>query len=161
METIHQLADYIGQPPFLYGAVAGVALVLLVLALLKIRAHPKAFEAFAGEFGTVRVSADALRELIQRYCEEMPEIGRARALIKVKNGELRILIRLRIRSDTRLVGVSGYLQEQIGGIIRKNLGLENIGPVDVMVAGILPVSQKRKRGKNTPDDEAGDPPVAS
>ena len=153
MDTIDQFTSLVRQSDFLIGAAAGAVLVLLVLLLFKLRRKPKDFEAFSGEQGTVWVSGDALRDLIQRYCEEMPEVGRARAIIRFKGKQLQIQIRLRIRSDARLVGVSGYLQEQIGGIIRQNLGMDNIGPVDVMVVGILPVAQSRSPKKNPPEEE--------
>lgn len=142
---LFNLVEYFSQSAFLAGAAAGASLVLLLLFLLKLRCRPANLEASSGELGRVLVSSHALRDLIQRHCEEMPEVGRARAVIQLKGGQINIQIRLRIRSDARLVGVSGYLQERIGAVIRQNLGMENIGPIDVMVAGILSPSKPRAR----------------
>jgi len=156
MQTAAELFHYIREPDFLFGVIVGIILVLLVMLLGSLRRRPQQFEAFSGEQGSVRVTSQALRELVQRYCEEMPEVGRARAIIRVKGKLLTIQIRLRIRSDARLVGVSGYLQEQIGGIVRKNLGMENIGPVDVVVVGILPASKPQHGRRKDKPEEIGE-----
>lgn len=138
------LMNLIQQPEFLMGLLAGLIVALLLALLLRaLQRPPTSFEAFSNESGKVVVSKQALQDQIQRCCEELGDVGKARACVLHKNGLLSIKIRLRVRSNAKLIGISGYIQEQIGAVLRKNLGIENIGPIDIVVTGILPSSQEQ------------------
>lgn len=137
------LITFLERPEFLVGALTGFILALLLLLLIKgLRRSPEMFEAFTNDAGKVLISRHALQEQIQRCCEELDDIGKARARVISNRDVLSVRVHLRVKSNAKLVGISGYLQEQIDTVVRKNLGVENIGPIDIVVTGILPSAQE-------------------
>lgn len=151
------ITTFIQQPEFLLGALAGFLLAtLLVIVVGFLRRQPEMFEAFSNESGKVLVSRQALQEQIQRCCEELSDVGRSRVTVIQRDHVLSIRIRLRLRSNAKLVGISGYLQQQIDSVVRKNLGVENIGPIDLVVTGILPPVAQEKATSIKPEEKAVD-----
>ena len=59
-----------------------------------------------------------------------------------------------LRSNAKLVGISGYLQQQVTNVVRTNLGVENIGPIDILVTGVLPPAAQEKATSIKPEDSA-------
>jgi hypothetical protein len=157
MDIFRDLAIYINRPEFLVGVAFGLVLCALVVALFTLlRRPPQMFEAFSNEQGKVLVSRQALQEQIQRRCEELGDVGKARATVIDKSGTLSIHIRLRVRSNARLIGISGYLQEQIDAVLRRNLGIENVGPIDIIVTGILPHAREEQVTSIKPEEKAAE-----
>lgn len=145
------------QPEFLIGVLSGLLLAALVFFLItSFRRPPETFEAFANESGKVLVSRHALQEQIQRCCEELSDVGRTRATVIQKNDVISIRLRLRVKSNARLVGISGYLQEQIDSVLRTNIGVQNIGPIDIVVTGILPEPEGEPATSIKPEEKAAD-----
>lgn len=148
------ITTFIQQPDFQIGALVGFLLAtLLVILFTSLRRQPQMFEAFSNESGKVLVSRQALQEQIQRCCEELSDVGRSRVTVLQKNKVLSIRVRLRLRSNAKLVGISGYLQEQIDSVVRKNLGVADIGPIDIVVTGILPPISQEKATSIKPEDK--------
>lgn len=143
------------QPEFRIGLLTGFVVALLLVVLLRLlRRPPGMFEAFANDSGKVLVSRHALEEQIQRCCEQLNDVGKARVKVLTAKNTLLVRVRLRIRSNAKLVGISGYLQEEITTALHKNLGIENIGPIDIVVAGILPVVTKKETTSIKPEDKS-------
>ncbi len=122
--------------PFVTGGALGVAAVLVVLVLLT--RQPRRFRAFDTAGGEVLVTRKAVRELVQRCCEELGDVGSARVEIRLRGGEVRVGVRLRVRKSANLKGISGYLREQISTVLTENLGIERLGEIGILVVGILP-----------------------
>lgn len=121
--------------PVALGAIAAVVLILLLWVLL--RRQPRSFRAFESESGEVMVTRKAVRELVQRCCEDLGEVGSAQARIEIRRGELHVQVGLRIRRNANLKGISGYLREQINQALTENLSIEKIGAIEIVVVGIL------------------------
>lgn len=156
-EIQNAIVTFLQQPEFLMGLALGFALCAVVVGIFALmRRPPETFEAFSNDQGKVMVSRQALQEQIQRRCEELSEVGKARAHIISKGELLSIRIRLRVRSNAKLIGISGYLQEQIDAVLRRNLGVENIGPIDIIVTGILPATPEEQVTSIKPDEKAID-----
>src|SRR5690606_8699226 len=105
---------YLQQPGLLDGVLIGLVLSLLIAFLIALlRRQPETFEAFANDSGKVRISRHALQEQIQRCCEELDDVGRCRVAVIQRAKVLSVRIQLRLRSNAKLVGISGYLQQQV------------------------------------------------
>lgn len=142
--------------PFLIGIVAGFLLFALFALLIRlVRRPPETFEAFSNEAGKVLISRQALQEQIQRCCEDLVDVGRARVKVLSKRELVSIHVRLKIKSNAKLVGISSYLQGQISSVLHKNLGVENVGPIDILVTGILPQSGKETTNI-TPEEKSAE-----
>lgn len=123
------------QSYLVIGAVVAIAVgILLWYALSR---QPKTFKAFDSAGGEVHVTRKAVRELVRRCCEELGDVGSASTKIDIKNGLVHVTVHLRVRKSTNLKNVSGYLREQIGAVLSENLGVEEMGDIDIIVIGIL------------------------
>ena len=113
------------------------AVVVLALFIHLVRRQPRAFVAFGSAGGSVKVTRKAVRELVQRCCEELGGVGSARADVRIRRGALCTRVELRLRPNANLKGISNYLRQQIAAALTDNLGLENVGDIDVVVVGIF------------------------
>jgi hypothetical protein len=151
---IQTVTTFLQQPGFLIGVLTGFLLATLIAILFSyLKRPPETFEAFTNEAGQVLVSRQALKEQIQRCCEELGDVGKARAAVIHRNQTISIRLHLRVRSNAKLAGISAYLQEQVGTVLRSNLGIENIGPIDIVVTGILPPPREKEASTSIRADE--------
>lgn len=114
-----------------------LAIVFIVLVLLFLKLSKNNLLVFNNEDGKVEISKAAIQEIIQRTCEQFVEVGRARGDISKSRGQINIRVRLKLRVKTRLQDISNELQHQITRAIRDDLGIENLGVVNVIVEGFL------------------------
>ncbi|MCB1120039.1 MAG: hypothetical protein KJT03_00700 [Verrucomicrobiae bacterium] len=113
----------------------GILFVILIVLFLKLgKAN---LLVFNNNDGKVEISRNAIQEIIQRTCEQFVEVGRARGDIIKSKGQIHIKVRLKLRVKTRLQDISNELQRQITHAIRHDLGIENLGEVNVVVEGFL------------------------
>lgn len=111
--------------------------IILVLLLVLIIARPvPTVHAFTGPAGRVTISRRAVHDLIEARCRAFRGVGSAKAIVTPRSGELDIRIELKIRESARLEDLSSQIQGEIGGMLRENLALENIGAVDIVVTGV-------------------------
>ena len=76
--------------------------------------------------------------MLETCCEQVRGIASARARVVRKGGLFHTELRLRIRPDARLDAIQGYLTEEIGEIYRQNLGVKEIGRIEIKVVGVAP-----------------------
>jgi hypothetical protein len=65
-------------------------------------------------------------------------VASARATVSRSRGKFKVTLRLKVRPNAKLDAIQGYLTEEIGDIFRENLGIGEIGQVDVKVIGVTP-----------------------
>jgi hypothetical protein len=114
------------------------SLALLVL-LLWLR-PPSTLTLSKGDKGGLRISRHALHRLIETCCEQLRGVASARASVGRSDGKFTVAIRLKIRPNAKLDAIQGYLTQEVGDIFRENLGIGEIGRVDVKVVGVSPES---------------------
>jgi hypothetical protein len=112
------------------------SLVLLIL-LLGLRT-PSTITLRKDEKGGLRISRHALHRLIETCCEQLRGVASARATVSRSRGKFKVTLRLKVRPNAKLDAIQGYLTEEIGDIFRENLGIGEIGQVDVKVIGVTP-----------------------
>lgn len=112
--------------------------VLLIL-LLWLR-PPSTLVLRKDEKGGLLISRHALHRLIETCCEQLRGVASARASVSRSRGKFTVAIRLKVRPNAKLDAIQGYLTEEIGDIFRENLGMGEIGQVDVKVIGVIPES---------------------
>jgi hypothetical protein len=114
------------------------SLALLVL-LLWLR-PPSTLTLSKDSKGGLRISRHALHRLIETCCEQLRGVASARASVSRSRGKFTVAIRLKVRPNAKLDAIQGYLTQEIGDIFRENLGIGEIGRVDVKVVGVTPES---------------------
>lgn len=131
------LLDWLDSKYFIGGAwTFGVLLVLWLCKAMMFR-PPRVVQAFPTEGGQVLVTRRAVKELVLHCCEELGGNGSADVDVGIHAGELRTRIALKLRSNANVKGVTSYLRERIVQALTENLGLENLGAVDIVVVGVL------------------------
>jgi uncharacterized alkaline shock family protein YloU len=120
-----------------------LAILLVVLVVVFLKLGKSNLLVFNNKDGKVEISRTAIQEIIERTCEQFVEVGRARGDIQKSKGKINIKVRLKLRVKTRLQDISNELQHQITRAIRNDLGIENLGEVNVIVEGFL--AEKKPR----------------
>lgn len=90
--------------------------------------------------GGLRISRHALHRLIETCCEQLKGVASARAQVGRSRGKFVVTIRLKVRPNAKLDAIQGYLTQEVGDIFRENLGIGEIGRVEVKVVGVAPES---------------------
>jgi hypothetical protein len=121
--------------PYVLGGFAAIAVVALIVYLLL--RQPREFAAFGEGDDRVFVTRRAVRELIQRCCEQLGNVGSAQVRVRIRSDLLHTHIALRVRKSANLKGISGYLREQVTHALTENLGIQKIGEIEIVVVGIL------------------------
>ena len=112
------------------------ALALLVLLLCL---RPAAtVTLLSDERGQLSISRHALHRLIETCCEQLRGVASARASVRRREGKFAVTISLKVRPNAKLDAIQGYLTQEVGDIFRDNLGIGEIGPVEVKVVGVTP-----------------------
>jgi hypothetical protein len=113
-----------------------LGLVFLVLLLLLFR-QPSTLLISASERGRLTISRHALHRIVEACCEHIKGVATARAHVIRSRGRLRTEIRLKIRPDAKLDAIQGYLTQEVADIYRLNLGLKEVGPIEVKIVGVV------------------------
>jgi hypothetical protein len=110
------------------------ALALLVL-LLCLR-PPASLTLISNAQGELRISRLALHRLIENCCEQLRGVATARASVGRSRGKFTVTLRLTVRPNAKLDAIQGYLTQEVGEIFKENLGVGEIGRVQVKVVGV-------------------------
>jgi uncharacterized alkaline shock family protein YloU len=137
--TMQSLIDKFGIQPFTLTLIILIPLAILFVVLVGVflKLGKSNLLVFNNADGKVEISRGAIQEIIQRTCEQFVEVGRARGDIRRSKGKITIKVRLKLRVKTRLQDISNELQSQVTRAIRDDLGIENLGEVNVIVEGFL------------------------
>ncbi len=129
---------FVSSPYFPY-VICGLTSLIFLLILLRIFWKlTRQFTAFNDENGSVTVSQRAIRQMVQQCCEQLGDVGRAHAIIHIHRNQLKIKVKLRVKKNASLKGISGFLKEQITQVLAESFGIEEISELDVAVIGVLP-----------------------
>ena len=151
-----RLNDWIGytaglEPLKLYGgALLAVGLILLFMRLF-CGCRAKRVIAYATEGGKVIVSRSAIVELVQSACAQIESVSKPRVSIRIRRGIPHFQVRLKLSSGGRLREIESSLQQQLREALTQNLGIENLGNIDVIATGF-----KTIRISNPDKDESGE-----
>lgn len=113
--------------------------LLALLAIVIVLRSPQTLVLAKDKSGRLEISRHALHRVIETCCEQVRGIASARAVVTRKGKLLHTELRLKIRPDAKLDAIQGYLTQEITEIYNQNLGLKDIGPIEVKVVGVEPV----------------------
>jgi hypothetical protein len=114
----------------------GSLIVLLVILLILLH-QPSLLFLSTSESGRLAISRHALHRLVEACCEQTKGIATARASVVHSRGRFNTEVRLKIRPDAKLNAIQGYLTQEIADIYRQNLGLKEVGPIEVKIVGVV------------------------
>jgi len=110
---------------------------LVLLAILILLRQPKTLMLARNEQGRLRISRHALHRLLETCCEQVGGVASARAFVKRRRGKFCTKLRLKVRPNAKLDAIQGYLTQEIASTYRDNLGIKEVGPVEIEVVGVI------------------------
>ncbi len=132
-EEIIELLQQLAQPVYLY--TGGAVLVLGFLLILLLRRQPKKVVAYVTENGRVMVSRSAIIELVQTSCEQLKDVSKPHVRIQVKGKVTHFDVSIKLLSGGRLRTVEETLQAHLRRALSENLGIENLGRINIVATG--------------------------
>lgn len=129
-----ELFHYLTEP--LYWGLAAVLLVLLLLFILQRKHQPSTFAAFNATSGKVLVSRTAIVDIVKRTCDYTDYIDSSKVKVNTRKKKLDIRLFIKLKPGARLSSVTTSVQKNLEVNLRKNIGIENLGKIDVIVTGI-------------------------
>jgi hypothetical protein len=132
---VSSVLEYFANAPALVIALwVGTGLLVLLLFLRK----PRRLLLAANEAGRLQISRHALHRLLEACCQQLKGVVSARARVARSRGKFKTFLRLKVRPDAKLDAIQGYLSQEIADIYRLNLGITNVGPIEIEVVGVIP-----------------------
>ncbi|HZP59967.1 MAG TPA: hypothetical protein VFB27_06540 [Opitutaceae bacterium] len=115
-----------------------VAAVIVVFALLMVLLwSPAMLVLGTNERGRLTISRHALHRIVEACCLQVKGVASARASVVRSHGRFHTEVRLKIRPDAKLDAIQGYLTDEITDIYHQNLGLKEVGPIEVKIIGVV------------------------
>lgn len=118
-----------------YALIALAALALIALLILLLRRQPKKIVAYATDDGQVFVARSAIKELVQTACEQLEGVSKPRTRISIKGDCAHFDVQVKLVGNCRLKEVEATLQKHMRRTLTENLGIENLGQIDVTATG--------------------------
>jgi hypothetical protein len=113
------------------------SLVLFLLVVLVLLHQPAMLVLSANDRGRLAISRHALHRIVEACCEQIKGVATARAFVVRSRGRFYTEVHLKIRPDAKLDAIQGYLTQEIADIYRQNLGLKEVGPIEVKIVGVV------------------------
>ena len=138
MEKAQQLLERLleGLPnPFIAPAVLLLFFGLCLFALR--RRQPKEILAFQNQAGQVTVARQAITDLVKRVCLGNDSVGKCAIRIRMRRNALNIVVRIQLLAGSHLNDVTSALQDGISRTLQDNLGIENLGDINIVVTGFM------------------------
>jgi hypothetical protein len=132
--TVSSVLEYFLDAPAL---VIALWSALGLLALLLLLRKPSRLLLVTNESGRLQISRHALHRLLETCCQQLRGIASARARVVQRRGKFKTYLRLKVRPDAKMDAIQGYLAQEITDIYRLNLGITNVGPIEIDVVGVV------------------------
>jgi hypothetical protein len=115
--------------------------VLGLIAILFLSRKPRLL-LVSNENGRLQISRHALHRLLETCCQQLRGVSSARARVVKRRGKFKTYLRLKVRPDAKMDAIQGYLTQEITDIYRLNLGITNVGPIEIEVVGVIPENKE-------------------
>lgn len=112
--------------------------LLALLVVLFFQRTPQTLILAKDDKGRLEISKHALHRVIEACCEQVRGIASARAQVSRRGRLLHTQLNLKIRPDAKLDAIHGYLTQEIADIYRQNLGVKDVGEIEIKVVGVVP-----------------------
>ena len=113
-----------------------------LLALFLILRKPRRLLLVSNESGRLQISRHALHRLLEACCQQLSGVSSARARVVKRRGKFKTYLRLKVRPDAKMDAIQGYLSQEIADIYRLNLGITNVGPIEIEIIGVVPENKE-------------------
>lgn len=135
-----------------YFCEAIIAIIFLLFIWRIIRKRRSVINLSTHEEGKVSVMRSALINLIENTCNNIAPDSKPRVCLCEKNGKLNFKIKIRVFSDQHIENTTSLIQKEINYVLQDTLGLDNIGTINILIAGFRKASNKASINTSTYSD---------
>ena len=105
---------------------------MVVVFILLRRRQPKQILAYKTENGNVTISRSAIIELVHTSCQQISQISKPKLKVSFNRGRTHFTVRIQLNGGN-LKEVEGPLQSHLRESLSENLGIENLGDINIIV----------------------------
>ena len=127
------------QNPYFWPSIIGIFLIFYIWRA--IRKKQAFIQLFSAPAGSVKVSQNALVDLIKKNVTDITSGSNPKVCIYQKSGKLNVKIKLVLQSGQNIETLSSKIQCSLFSTLKEHLGLENIGKINILVSGFKPSSK--------------------
>ena len=138
---LSQIQDYlsldakqaISSPLLWYGL--GIVFFLLLLLKLIRSSQPQLVSVFTDDEGAVKITPQALRELVRKSCADLPGVHSPSTKIFTKSNQVRLLVKLEVEPGSQVKLIRSQLNQKLEQVMVENLNFSNFGGIDIVIKG--------------------------
>jgi len=138
---LSQIQDYlsldakqaISSPLLWYGL--GIVFFLLLLWKLIRSSQPQLVSVFTDDEGAVKITPQALRELVRKSCADLPGVHSPSTKIFTKSHQVRLLVKLEVEPGSQVKLIRSQLNQKLEQVMVENLNFSNFGGIDIVIKG--------------------------
>ena len=138
---LSQIQDYlsldakqaISSPLLWYGL--GIVFFLLLLWKLIRSSQPQLVSVFTDDEGGVKITPQALRELVRKSCADLPGVHSPSTKIFTKSNQVRLLVKLEVEPGFQVKLIRSQLNQKLEQVMVENLNFSNFGGIDIVIKG--------------------------
>ena len=115
----------------------GLAIVFILLCLWKLirSSQPKLVAVFTDDEGTVKITPQALRELVRKSCADLPGVHSPSTKIFTKSNQVRLLVKLEVEPGSQVKQIRTQLNQKLEQVMVESLSFSNFGGIDIVIKG--------------------------
>ena len=138
---LSQIQDYLSldakqaiySPLLWYGL--GIVFFLLLLWKLIRSSQPQLVSVFTDDEGAVKITPQALRELVRKSCADLPGVHSPSTKIFTKSNQVRLLVKLEVEPGSQVKLIRSQLNQKLEQVMVENLNFSNFGGIDIVIKG--------------------------
>lgn len=111
----------------------GIFFFLVIVVVLLRKRQPESIVAYKTDNGNVTISRSAIVELVRTSCQQINQVNKPKLKVFVKRGLTHFDIKIQLTSGGCLKDVEETLQQHLRESLSKNLGIESLGNINVIV----------------------------
>ena len=138
---LSQIQDYLSldakqaiSSPLLWYSL-GIVFFLLVLWKLIRSSQPQLVSVFTDDEGAVKITPQALRELVRKSCADLPGVHSPSTKIFIKSNQVRLLVKLEVEPGSQVKLIRSQLNQKLEQVMVENLNFSNFGGIDIVIKG--------------------------
>ncbi len=121
------------NPIYLYSCITLISLCLIWLLVRKLK--QELIPVFSDNDGQVKITQNALHELVKNCSEEIPGIFSPSTTIFKKRSGIYLRIRILIKKNSDIKALRSSLQKSIENTLVENLNFNNYSGSDIIIKG--------------------------
>lgn len=126
-------------------SIAALLTLWLIVRILKRRYA--AIKIFQTDSGNIEITRRALHNIVYNACAQVHMTHTPKICARILKGKLHLEIAIKLGSDQRLLEIATLLQDSIVQTLSRNLGMENLGRINVKMVDFIPVRERKMDAK--------------